>query len=95
MTPSPSEEITPQEDGSFIIDGTANIRDINKEMDWHLPTDGPKTLNGLILEYLEEIPETNVGLIIAGHPLEVLEIENNVIQRVRVMNSELHKSQSE
>ena len=93
MAPSVSEEIQPQSDGSYIIDGTANVRDINKEMNWHFPTKGPKTLNGLILEYLEEIPEANISLIIEGHPLEVLEIENNVIQRVRVQPVEKNKSQ--
>ncbi|MBL1418299.1 MAG: DUF21 domain-containing protein [Moritella sp.] len=92
MAPSVSEEIEPQSDGSYIIDGTANVRDINKEMNWHFPTKGPKTLNGLILEYLEEIPEANISLIIEGHPLEVLEIENNVIQRVRVQPVEKNKS---
>ena len=93
MAPSVSEEIQPQPDGSYIIDGTANVRDINKEMNWHFPTKGPKTLNGLILEYLEEIPEANISLIIEGHPLEVLEIENNVIRRVRVQPVEKNKSQ--
>ena len=93
MAPSVSEEIQPQPDGSYIIDGTANVRDINKEMNWHFPTKGPKTLNGLILEYLEEIPEANISLIIEGHPLEVLEIENNVIQRVRVQPVEKKQSQ--
>jgi len=91
MAPSASEEIEAQPDGSYIIDGTANVRDINKEMNWHFPTNGPKTLNGLILEYLEEIPESNISLKIAGHPLEVLEIENNVIQRVRVQPADKKK----
>jgi len=95
MAPSASEEIEPQSDGSYIIDGTANVRDINKEMNWHFPTDGPKTLNGLILEYLEEIPEANISLTIEGHPLEVLEIENNVIQRVRVQPAEKKKPKIE
>ncbi|GIC77922.1 HlyC/CorC family transporter [Moritella sp. F3] len=93
MAPSASEEIVAQPDGSYIIDGTANVRDINKEMNWHFPTDGPKTLNGLILEYLEEIPEPNISLKIADHPLEVLEIENNVIQRVRVQPAEKENPQ--
>jgi Mg2+/Co2+ transporter CorB len=91
MAPSASEEIDAQPDGSYIIDGTANVRDINKEMNWHFPTNGPKTLNGLILEYLEEIPEGNISLKIEGHPLEVLEVENNVIQRVRVQPAEVIK----
>lgn len=84
MFPSVSEEIELQPDGSFIVDGTANIRDINKEMEWHFPTDGPKTLNGLILEHLEDIPENKISLKIEGYAIEVLEIENNVIQRARI-----------
>lgn len=94
MAPSASEEIEEQADGSYIIDGTANVRDINKEMDWHFPTDGPKTLNGLILEYLEDIPESNISLKIEGHLLEVLEVENNVIQRVQVKAAEKKKHES-
>ncbi|QUM82369.1 DUF21 domain-containing protein [Moritella sp. 5] len=94
MAPSASEEIEAQPDGSYIIDGTANVRDINKEMNWHFPTNGPKTLNGLILEYLEEIPESNISLKIADHPLEVLEINNNVIQRVRVQPADKKKRRS-
>ena len=84
MAPSASDEIEAQADGSYIIDGSANVRDINKEMNWHFPTNGPKTLNGLILEYLEEIPDANISLKIGEHPLEVLEVEHNMIQRVRV-----------
>ena len=84
MAPSASDEIEAQADGSYIIEGSANVRDINKEMNWHFPTNGPKTLNGLILEYLEEIPDANISLKIGEHPLEVLEVEHNMIQRVRV-----------
>ena len=55
MTPAPSDEIHPQPDGTFL-EGSASIRELNKEMSWQLPIDGPRTLNGAILEYLEEIP---------------------------------------
>ena len=57
-----SEEIQPQPDGSFLVDGSINLRDLNREMQLNLPTDGPKTLNGLVLEYLEEIPQANLDL---------------------------------
>ncbi|MBL4899669.1 MAG: HlyC/CorC family transporter, partial [Colwellia sp.] len=60
MTPTPSEEVTLQPDGSYLVDGSASIRDINKEMSWRLPTDGPKTLNGLIIEHLEDIPQNSL-----------------------------------
>ena len=78
------EDIYPQRDGSFIIDGTANIREINKSLDWTLPTDGPKTLSGLILENLESFPDANAGLAIGRYRVEILELEGNVVQAARV-----------
>ncbi len=77
------EEISPQRDGSFIIDGTAYIRDINKALHWDLPTDGPKTISGLILETLESFPDANAGLAIGKYRLEILELEGNVVQAVK------------
>ncbi|RLQ22745.1 DUF21 domain-containing protein [Seongchinamella sediminis] len=77
------ETIFPQRDGSFIIVGNANIREVNKSLDWSLPTDGPKTLSGLILEYLEGFPDGNAGLSIDGYRLEILELQGNVVQAVR------------
>jgi len=77
------ETIFPQRDGSFIIAGNANIREVNKSLDWTLPTDGPKTLSGLILEYLEGFPDANAGLSIDGYRLEILELQGNVVQAVR------------
>lgn len=85
MVPDHSKETHTQQDGSVLVDGSANIRDLNKEMDWELPIEGPKTLNGLILEYLEEIPEHKVSLRLAGYPIEILEISENMIKTVRVM----------
>ena len=78
------EDIYPQRDGSFIIDGTANIREINKSLEWGLPTDGPKTLSGLILENLESFPDANAGLAIGNYRVEILELEGNVVQAARV-----------
>ena len=85
MTPTTSDEINLQPDGSYLVDGSASIRDINKEMSWHLPTDGPKTLNGLIIEYLEDIPENNISLRISGYPVEIIDVADNMIKTVRVM----------
>ncbi|MEM9253793.1 MAG: HlyC/CorC family transporter [Pseudomonadota bacterium] len=78
-----ADSIYPQRDGTFIIDGSANVRDINKSLDWTLPTDGPKTLSGLILEYLESFPDANAGLAIGAYQLEILELTGNVVQVVR------------
>jgi Mg2+/Co2+ transporter CorB len=85
MTPSPSDEVHLQPDGSFLVDGSATIRDINKEMSWELPTNGPKTLNGLIVEYLEDIPENNLSVRISGYPIEIIDVGDNMIKTVRVM----------
>ncbi|MFQ3176138.1 MAG: Mg2+/Co2+ transporter CorB [Psychromonas sp.] len=83
--PHSSQEIYKQKDNSYIIEGSLGIRDINKEMGWKLPTDGPRTLNGLILEYLEEIPKGHISARICGYPMEILEVENNKVKLVRVM----------
>jgi Mg2+/Co2+ transporter CorB len=85
MTPTASDVVTLQPDGSYLVDGSASIRDINQEMSWKLPTDGPKTLNGLIIEYLEDIPESNISLRIAGYPVEIIDVADNKIKTVRVM----------
>lgn len=94
MTPAASDEINIQPDGSYLVDGSATIRDINKEASWKFPTDGPKTLNGLILEYLEDIPEANVSMRIAGYPVEILKVTDNMIKTVRVM-PEYYRSRKE
>ena len=85
MAPAPSDEIHPQPDGSFLVEGSASIRELNKEMHWHLPIDGPRTLNGVILEYLEEIPQPNISVRLAGYPIEIIEVENNMVKMARIM----------
>ncbi|WP_052080989.1 transporter associated domain-containing protein [Pseudomonas sp. ML96] len=76
-------DIHTQEDGSRIIDGTASIREINKALGWHLPSEGPKTLNGLVTEALESIPDSPVCLKIGPYRLEILEASENRVLRVR------------
>lgn len=79
-----NKDIHLQEDGSYLIDGSASIREINKLLEWNLPTDGPKTVNGLIIEYLEHIPEPGTSLIIADYPMEVVLSTSNTVKTVRV-----------
>ena len=79
-----NQDIHPQDDGSYFIDGSAYVREINKSLDWELPTDGPKTLNGLITEQLESIPEANVCVEIENYRFETLQISDNLIKTVRV-----------
>ncbi len=80
-----SRDITKQPDGSFLVDGSANVRAINRILGWSLPTDGPKTLNGLVVEYLETIPETGTGFLLDGHPTEIVRIAGNRVKTVRIM----------
>jgi Mg2+/Co2+ transporter CorB len=78
------KDIHPQADGSYYINGSANIREINRQNNWQLPTDGPKTINGLILEYLESIPEPNVSLRIEDYLIEIVQTSDNTIRTVRI-----------
>ncbi|WP_372614648.1 HlyC/CorC family transporter [Halomonas sp.] len=78
-----NQEIHLQDDGSHVIDGTANIRDINKALGWQLPTDGPKTMNGLILEHLESFPDGPACLQISNIRMEILEVRDNLITAAR------------
>lgn len=77
-------DIQPQADGSHIIDGAAYIREINKALDWHLPSDGPKTVNGLITEALESIPDSAVCLQFGPYRLEILQASENRVKSVRI-----------
>ena len=83
-----SPDIHPQEDGTQVIDGAAYIREINKALDWHLPVDGPKTLNGLITEALENIPDSAVCLKIGPYRLEILQSAGNRVKSVRVWQAD-------
>lgn len=76
-------EIHPQDDGTQVIDGSAYIREVNKALGWHLPCDGPKTLNGLITEALESIPDSAVCLKIGPYRLEILQSSENRVKSVR------------
>ena len=79
-----SQDIHLQEDGTFIIDGTAMIRDINKQLHWDLPIEGPKTLNGLILEHLEHIPEPGTSLRINNYTIEIMQSAENAVKTVKI-----------
>lgn len=79
-----SKEIHPQEDGSFLVDGSANIRELNRIMHWNLPSDGPKTLNGMITEYLETIPEPGTSLLLEGYPIEIVQTGSSSVKTVRI-----------
>lgn len=78
------KDIHPQNDGTFLVDGSATIRELNRSMKWNLPTDGPKTFNGLLFEQLESIPEPGTSLLIEGFPVEIVQIKDNMVKTARI-----------
>jgi Mg2+/Co2+ transporter CorB len=84
-----SQDIHPQEDGSYMVEGSALLRDINRALHWQLPTDGPRTLNGLILEYLQEIPESNTSLRMDDFLMEVIQVADNMIKTVKIRKAQI------
>tara|TARA_A100001391_G_scaffold126931_1_gene86817 strand:+ start:8801 stop:10060 length:1260 start_codon:yes stop_codon:yes gene_type:complete len=79
-----SQDIHPQEDGSFVIDGATHLRDINRSLEWELPTGGPRTLNGLILEHLEDIPDANISIRIGDYLIEIVQVKDNMVKTARM-----------
>jgi Mg2+/Co2+ transporter CorB len=73
-----------QADGSWLVEGSSLLRTLNRKLGLHLPIDGPKTLNGLILEHLQDIPEPGISLKIANHPMEIVHTQGRIVKAVRV-----------
>jgi len=86
------EDIVKETQNSWLVNGTANIRELNRVMHWGLPTEGPKTLNGLIVEFLETIPESGTCLTINGYPIEIIETRENRVQLARIHSIEKQKA---
>ncbi len=82
--PGSFDDIQLQDDGSYLVKGSSNIRDLNRRMLWTLPQNGPKTLNGLILEHLEAIPEPGTSMLLAGYPIEVLRTRDTAVDIARI-----------
>lgn len=78
------EDIHPQADGSYLVKGGASIRDLNRKLGWSLPTNGSRTLNGLITEYLEDIPEPGTSLELSGYQIEIMRTRGTAIEVARV-----------
>ena len=83
-TADDEDEVIARSESSYIIDGAATIREINKATGWDLSTDGPKTLNGLVLEQLESIPDGNVSFMVEGYRFETEEIKGAMVKKVSV-----------
>lgn len=79
-----TEDVRQESANCFVVDASASIRELNRSQDWELPTDGPKTLNGLIIERLETIPEAGTALDLGGYPIEIIKSDDKRILSVRV-----------
>lgn len=90
-----NQPIMPQEDGSFLVEGSISVRDLKRIQHWDLPIDGPTTLSGLIIETLEAIPTTGTCVLIANYPIEVIEMRDNIIKIARISERlPIHKQSS-
>jgi Mg2+/Co2+ transporter CorB len=74
-----------ESDGSVIADGACSLRVLNRKAGFEFPLEGPKTINGLLLEELEEIPEAGTRIVLAEHPVEILQVQNRMVKVVRIM----------
>ncbi len=79
-----NKDIMPQEDGSHLVNGTVTLRELNRALHTEFPTDGPKTLNGLVLEYLEDIPQPGTSLLLSGYPVDIVQTQGNLIKTLRL-----------
>lgn len=83
-SPAQTGKFLRQDDGSFLLEGSSSLRELNRKLGLHLPLDSAKTLNGLILEHLEDIPETGTSLKIAGHPIEIIQTQDRIVKVARL-----------
>ena len=72
------------EDGSWLVDGSSTLRDLNKKIGLDFPLDGPKTLNGLIIEHFEDIPESNTSFRVGTHTIEILQTQDRIVKSVKI-----------
>ncbi|MCE9638594.1 MAG: CNNM domain-containing protein [Betaproteobacteria bacterium] len=73
-----------QDDGSYVVEGGSLLRELNRKLGYRFPLDGPKTLNGLILEHFRDIPEPGVSVRIAGHRMDIVQTQDRVVKAVRL-----------
>jgi len=91
QSPAQTGKFMRQEDGSILLEGSNSLRELNRKLGLHLPLDSAKTLNGLILEHLEDIPETGTSLKIAGYPIEIIQTQDRIVKVVRLFPAQIIK----
>jgi Mg2+/Co2+ transporter CorB len=84
------EDVHLQDDGSYLVKGTVSLRDLNRRLDWDLPTTESHTLNGLIVEYLEDLPEPGTSLILNGYLVEILRTRGTAVEIARIRPAAPH-----
>lgn len=84
QAPTQTNKFIKQEDNSIIVEGSILLRDLNRKLDLKFPLDGPKTLNGLILEHFQDIPEAGIGLNIAGYSMEIMQTKDQVVKVAKI-----------
>ncbi|WP_437609140.1 HlyC/CorC family transporter [Erwinia sp. V71] len=84
MSPTLAEEATPQTDGSVLVEGGANVRELNKAFNWHLPEEEARTINGMLLEVLEEIPLVGTRVDVGQYAVDILDVQDNRVTQVRI-----------
>ena len=93
QSPSQSGKFLRQADGSILLEGSSSLRELNRKMGLRLPLDGAKTLNGLILDHLENIPETGTSLKIADYPIEIIQMQDRVVKVARIFPAQSNNRQ--
>ena len=78
------KEFDIKKDGSIVTDGNSRIRDLNNFVNWSVPEDNSKTINGLITEYLDQIPQSSLCVQIDSYRFEIIEIEDNTITKIKI-----------
>ena len=84
QSPAQSGKFLRHENGSILLEGSSSLREVNRKLGLHLPLDSAKTLNGLILEHLEDIPEAGTSLKIAGYPIEIIQMQDRIVKVARI-----------
>lgn len=91
QSPAQTGKFLRYQDGSLLVEGSTPLRDLNRKLGMHFPLDGAKTLNGLILEHLQDIPEAGTSLKIADYPIEIIQIQDRVVKVVKIFPALPHK----
>ena len=91
QSPSQSGKFLRQDDGSILLEGGSSLRELNRKLGFRLPLDSAKTLNGLILEHLEDMPEAGVSLKIAGYPIEIIQTQDRIVKVARIFPPQAEK----